>query len=70
VTLNQHADGTRIAGPRNGWACDLFEGGQKVGQVVIVRQSWNAGSRFLWDADARCYVPRLFGLGAEEVATP
>lgn len=66
----RHPDGSAVGGARNGWVCDLFEGGQKVGQVVIVRQSWDASSRFLWDADGRSYTARIHSLGVEEVATP
>ena len=67
MTLNRHADGTRIAGPRNGWPCDVYAGGVVVRQVVIVRQDWVTRQRVLWDADGRSYVPRAFGLGVEEV---
>jgi hypothetical protein len=57
-----------VGGSRNGWPVNVYEGGVVVRQAIIVRQDWTTGQRCLWDADGRCYVPRLFGLGVEEVA--
>jgi hypothetical protein len=46
---------------------DVYEGGVVVRQAVIVRQTFDAGGRFLYDSEGRVYQARAFGLGAEEV---
>jgi hypothetical protein len=68
--VNRHPDGSRVGGARNGWRVEVYEGGIPVRQAVIVRQTFDAGGRFLYDAEGRVYVPRAVGLGVEEVATP
>jgi hypothetical protein len=64
----RHPDGSTVSGPKNGWPVDVYQAGAVVRQATIIRQTFDVGGRFLWDADGRCYTPRLFGLGVEEVA--
>jgi hypothetical protein len=63
----RHSEGSTVSGPRNGWPVDVYEGGVKVRQAVIVRQSFDTRERLLYDADGRAYAPRRVGLGVEEV---
>jgi hypothetical protein len=62
------ADGSHFSPGPIRFPVDVYEGGIKVRQAVIVRQTFDAGGRFLYDADGRCYAPRLVGLGVEEIA--